>query len=233
MNGYIRLHRSLLDWEWYRNANTRSVFIHLLLKACWEDEIYQGYEIKAGQVLTTIKELSSELDLTVRQTRTALNNMQKSNQIAIKTTNKNTLITIENWRYYQSDTEQNDKQNDKQTTNTTTNKRQTNDKPTFISKKQKSKKEKNNSACARVKHADGVSKFTPPDIQDVKAYCIERGNSVDPEAFIDFYKSKGWMVGKNKMEDWRAAVRNWERNEASKSANQETQKGRLDWIDDI
>ena len=53
--------------------------------------------------------------------------------------------------------------------------------------------------------------FKPPTLQEVKAYCIERKNNVDPERFIDFYESKGWMVGKNKMKDWKAAVRNWER----------------------
>ena len=63
----------------------------------------------------------------------------------------------------------------------------------------------------------GVSKkksdrFTPPSLEDVQNYCLERNNSVDPQAFIDFYESKGWMVGKNKMKDWKAAVRTWERN---------------------
>ena len=63
----------------------------------------------------------------------------------------------------------------------------------------------------------GVSKkksdrFTPPSLEDVQSYCLERNNSVDPQAFIDFYESKGWMVGKNKMKDWKAAVRTWERN---------------------
>ena len=63
----------------------------------------------------------------------------------------------------------------------------------------------------------GVSKkksdrFTPPSLEDVQIYCLERNNSVDPQAFIDFYASKGWMVGKNKMKDWKAAVRTWERN---------------------
>ena len=85
-----------------------------------------------------------------------------------------------------------------------------------------------------MRHGDGVSinRFIPPDVPEVKAYCMERGNNVDPERFVNFYEAKGWMVGKNKMKDWRAAVRNWERNGASKSAAQKKQ-GRLDWIDDI
>ena len=53
--------------------------------------------------------------------------------------------------------------------------------------------------------------FVKPSLDDVTAYCQERGNGVDPSAFIDFYESNGWMVGKNRMRDWRATVRNWER----------------------
>lgn len=55
--------------------------------------------------------------------------------------------------------------------------------------------------------------FVVPSSEEVKAYCQERGNRVDPEKWHDFYSSKGWMVGKNKMRDWRAAVRTWERNQ--------------------
>jgi len=53
--------------------------------------------------------------------------------------------------------------------------------------------------------------FAPPSLSEVREYCRERNNSVDPEQWIDFYLSKGWMVGKTKMKDWKAAVRTWER----------------------
>ena len=51
--------------------------------------------------------------------------------------------------------------------------------------------------------------FVPPTLEEVKAYILEKGYAVDAERFIDFYTSKGWMVGKNKMKDWKAAVRTW------------------------
>lgn len=57
-----------------------------------------------------------------------------------------------------------------------------------------------------------AKRFTPPTLEEVTAYCIERNNSVDPQHFIDYYTSNGWLVGKNKMKDWKAAVRTWERN---------------------
>ena len=54
--------------------------------------------------------------------------------------------------------------------------------------------------------------FKPPTIEEVRAYCLERGNSVDAERWHNHYSSNGWMVGKTKMVDWKAAVRTWERN---------------------
>lgn len=59
-----------------------------------------------------------------------------------------------------------------------------------------------------------AKRFIPPSADEVRAYCKERGNSVDAERFVDFYNAKGWMVGKNKMKDWKAAVRTWERQDA-------------------
>ena len=52
--------------------------------------------------------------------------------------------------------------------------------------------------------------FTPPTAADVAAYCAERNNGIDADAFVNFYASKGWMIGKNRMKDWKAAVRTWE-----------------------
>lgn len=60
-------------------------------------------------------------------------------------------------------------------------------------------------------------RFNPPTVQEVTAYCNERNNGIDAQAFVDFYSSKGWMVGSNKMKDWKASVRTWERNTPKKS----------------
>lgn len=69
-----------------------------------------------------------------------------------------------------------------------------------------------------------ASRFTPPSVEEVRVYCAERKNSVDPERFVDFYASKGWLVGKSKMKNWRAAVRSWER---SDSQQKMTNKDRI------
>ena len=76
-----------------------------------------------------------------------------------------------------------------------------------ISDKEEDKdKDKDNKREAKRK------RFTPPTLEEVRAYCEERGNSVDPRRFLDYYESKGWVVGKAKMKDWKAAVRTWENN---------------------
>ena len=68
-------------------------------------------------------------------------------------------------------------------------------------------------------------KFIPPTLEEVQAYCVERNNNVDAERFINHYTSNGWLVGKNKMKDWKAAVRTWERSDYNKatSGNAKTQ----------
>ena len=61
------------------------------------------------------------------------------------------------------------------------------------------------------------SRFLPPSLEEVASYCRERGNNVNPQRFLDHYEAAGWMRGKTKISDWRAAVRTWERNEAERS----------------
>lgn len=66
------------------------------------------------------------------------------------------------------------------------------------------------------------TRFIPPTIEEVAEYCRQRGNKVDPVAFVNFYESKGWMVGKNKMKKWKAAVITWEQNDYGNRATNKT-----------
>ena len=65
-----------------------------------------------------------------------------------------------------------------------------------------------------------IARFSPPTIEEIKAYALEKGHTFDTERFFDFYESKGWFVGKNKMKDWKAAVRNWARGEKERQSKQ-------------
>jgi hypothetical protein len=76
---------------------------------------------------------------------------------------------------------------------------------------------------------EGGKKFTPPSLNEITDYCRERNNEVDPQRFKDFYESKGWYVGKNKMKDWKAAIRTWEQREIK----QPNKKSKLDVLNEI
>lgn len=70
-------------------------------------------------------------------------------------------------------------------------------------------------SCGAKAAGTHTGKFVPPGVEEVRNYCAERGSCVDPQRFVDYYTSNGWMVGKNKMKDWKAALRNWEQKEGT------------------
>ena len=77
-------------------------------------------------------------------------------------------------------------------------------------------KSNNTSINNNITYSNKKAPFKKPIIDDVKNYCNLRGNNIDAEAFYDFYESKDWKIGKNKMKDWKACVRTWERRETKK-----------------
>lgn len=99
---YIKLHRKILKWEWYQDANTVRLFWHLLLKANFESKRWQGIEMKPGQLLTGRLKLASELKLSEQEIRTSLNKLKSTNEITIVTTSKFSIVTICKWEDYQA-----------------------------------------------------------------------------------------------------------------------------------
>lgn len=80
----------------------------------------------------------------------------------------------------------------------------------------------------KIDKKEKLTLFHPPSLEEVASYCKERGNRVDPQQFIDFYTTKGWMVGKNKMKDWKACVRTWERRDAKPTEVKYSQRNYTD-----
>ena len=99
--GWIKLHRSLVDWEGYNDDNTFRVFMHLLLCANYEDKQWQGKTIKRGQIVIGVEKFGLEIGLKKQQTRRALRNIQSTGEITLKTTNKYTLVSIEKYDFFQ------------------------------------------------------------------------------------------------------------------------------------
>jgi len=101
MKGYIKLHRRILDWEWYKDSNTKNIFIHLLLNACYDNCRFMGKSVNRGEYITSLSRISSDLDIPVRQVRTAIKRLKDTGEIDTQTTNKYTKVTICNYESYQ------------------------------------------------------------------------------------------------------------------------------------
>ena len=202
-NGFVALHRSLLSWGWHADPATGWLFVNLLLMANWTDSDWQGMTIKRGQLVTGRKALAAQTGLSEQTVRTSLNHLKSTGEIAIASTNKFSVITVINYGKFQDISEM---LTSTLTSNLTSDQPATNQQ---LTTNEQIKQEKQGIKPRK--------RFTPPTVEDVASYCRERGNAVDAQRFVDFYASKGWRVGSSGMKDWRAAVRNWERQDSTKN----------------
>jgi hypothetical protein len=101
MSGWIKIHRQILEWEWYSDNNSFRVFLHLLLKANHKQKRYKGLELKIGSIITSRDILAIETGLSVQQIRTALDKLKSTNEVTIKTSSQGTIIEVVNYAKYQ------------------------------------------------------------------------------------------------------------------------------------
>jgi hypothetical protein len=202
VGSFIKLYRSILKWEWYHDKNVCRLFIHLLLMANYEDKRWNGIVIKRGQFLTSLSGLEQQTGLTYEQARLALKKLKSTGEITCAATNSYTLVTIVKYGDYQDKPSGNNKQKHMPEHSRTTGRPHSGHRQTTTTKEYKETEEYEENKEIR---------FIKPSVDNVRAYCKERGSRVDPEAFVDFYESKGWYIGDRKMADWKAAVRTWEK----------------------
>lgn len=196
--GYISLHRQILDWEWYKDPVTRGVFIHLIVVANFKDTRFVGKKIRRGQLVTSLAKLAEETGFSVQQVKTAIKHLISTNEITNESCTQYRIITIVNYHKYQTST--NELTNEQQTSN----KRLTNDQQHH---NKVIRKEGN-------KVINKSSVFTPPTPDEIKSYSAEINGIVDPDQFYDHYQARGWVLKSGqKMKDWKATLRTWERRE--------------------
>lgn len=210
MAGYIKLYRQMESWEWYTDVPTKVLFLHCLLRANHKPNKWRGLTIDTGSFVTSFAKLSSETGLSIREVRTSLNRLKSTHEVTHQTTSEYSVINIVKWADYQGCDDESDKANDTPNDMRATCKRHANDMQTTTNKNDKNDKNKNKDK----KYVGNT--FVVPTLDEVKLYCLERKNNINAENFIDFYTSKNWYIGKNKMKDWKACVRTWERNRSDR-----------------
>ena len=109
-NGFILLYRQITEWEWYQNPNTFRVFLHCLLMANFTDGRFEGMDIKRGQFVTSLPNLSKQTRLSVQQVRTALDPLKSTGEITDYSTSKYRVITVVKYNDYQQANRQNTSQ---------------------------------------------------------------------------------------------------------------------------
>lgn len=112
-SGYIKLFRSILSWEWYQDANTARLFVHLLLTVGINNEKWQGIKVPRGSRVASISVLSKELKMSPKQVRTSLEKLISTNEVASTKYPKFTVFTIVRWNDYQAEGQASGKQNGK------------------------------------------------------------------------------------------------------------------------
>tara|TARA_R110002020_G_scaffold114830_5_gene264187 strand:- start:1460 stop:1948 length:489 start_codon:yes stop_codon:yes gene_type:complete len=134
--GWIKIHRQLLDWEWYDDINVTRLFLHILLKANHKPKNYKGEIVKVGEHLTSRDILSKETGLTVRQVRTALTKLKMTSELTITSSSQGTKIQVVNYEKFQVVT------SDMTTKRPATDQRATSNKNVKNEKKKKNKQKK-------------------------------------------------------------------------------------------
>ena len=125
MDGFIKLSRKLLKWEWKDDPNTMALWINILLNANWEDRSWHGKSYERGSFPTSIGKLARETGLTIQQTRTCLNRLKSTNEITIESTNVGTKIKVVKWAEYQCYDDNSNKRFNTPSNNQSTNDQQT------------------------------------------------------------------------------------------------------------
>lgn len=196
---YIKLYRKLINWEWYQDINTKTLFLHLLLKANWKEGSWQGINYKRGQLIASMNTLAAETGLTFEQTRTAIKHLKSTGEITYEKIAKGGLITIVEYNRFQDNPTQKPQKTHTETQSETT---EATHEPQQYKNIKEDKEIKNNN-----------SRFVAPSVEEVREYCRERNNSIDADEFVNFYQANGWVQGKGKpIKDWKACVRTWENN---------------------
>lgn len=182
MSGWIKIHRQIIDWEWFTDTTTFRVFLQLLLKANHKEKKYRGMVLKVGTIITSRDILAFETSLSVQQVRTALDKLKSTNEITIKTSSQGTIIEVVNYAKYQL------------VTNEVTNKQPTSNQQVTTNKNEKKEKnEKEVILDSWIEYRKSAKKTLTQ--QSIKSILVKMENYTNEQCKFVINKSieQGWQ----------------------------------------
>lgn len=206
---WIKVDRNILEWGWYKDANTFRVFMHLLLTANVKQHKFLGVEVNRGEVATSYKSLAESLDISIRSVRTAISHLELTGEVTVKRHSRFSVISIPNYDSYQAN---------RQT------QRQSADTQVTVNRQQY----KNDKKDINIQEERAVS----PSLEEVRLYQMETGLSVDPDAFFDYYEGQGWTRGGQPIKNWKAVFRGWKDKEVYGKKKPEVSDAVRRWLEE-
>jgi len=199
-NGYIKLWRSMKDSSVMKKPEYLSVWIFILLSANFKETEFifndEKILIKSGSFITSRAKIHAITGVEESKVERILKYLKTEQQIEQQSFNKFRIISICNWELYQ--------QSEQQSEQPVNSKRTASEQQVNTNKKDKNVKKEKKDINKTYRES------FPPSVESISLYCQERNNNIEPQGFYDYYQSNGWMVGKNKMKDWKATIRTWE-----------------------
>lgn len=183
---WIKIDRNILNWGWYKDTNTKAVFLHLLITANVKPNKFLGVDVGRGEVATSYPSLAENLGISIKCVRTAIKHLQMGGEVAVKRHPRFSVISILRYDYYQGNGQAEGMSTGRQR----------------AGKGQQSKNER-------------MKEYKNPRVDEVVDFIIEEGLKVDARRFFEYYEEQGWQMNGEPIRDWKAVCRRWSKNESA------------------
>lgn len=190
-NTFIKLSRKIQSWRWYQDANTMRVFIHILLNANVYDHDFENITVKRGQWVTSQKRIAEQLNLSLKNVRTALDHLKATGEVAVKTTSKYSIITVFNYNQYQKVAHDSAVNRQSAGTQSAVNRQQ------YKKGKERKRREERDI----------------PSFSEVKQFVRTENLNVDAKKFFDYYEKRKWQIADKPIDDWKSLLKTWSKKE--------------------
>lgn len=181
---WIKIDRNIMQWQWYKDHNTKDVFIHMLLKANVKPHNFKGVTVGRGELVTSINSLASETGLSLKNVRTALKHLEATGEVAIKRHSRFSVISILSYDRYQGNRHSSGQSSGNQ-----------------VATIKEYKKDIN---------IQEEREQVPLSAREVSSFVFDNGLDVDPEAFWNYYEANGWVTAAGTpVRNWKALCRTW------------------------